>query len=178
MLEKTLQPQVEGEMILKITTYRKAAGIVGDLCYKDLNSPCNRVSAVNGPFAWLFPWIRGFLAEGTRPLKEVKHLVCFVMRSRNAGSTLLIINKQDIVCHHHRMSFLQQRTDWDWRKSRTGLPRKSSTNYCLCLLSTCSDQFHILFKKQINALHFANTLLCLWVWGRGEKAKKFQSVGL
>lgn len=32
------------------------------------------------------------------------------MRSRNARSTLLIINKQDIVCHHHRMSFLRRRT--------------------------------------------------------------------
>lgn len=51
MLEKTLQPKVEGEMLLKITTYRKEAGIVGDLCYKDLNSPCNGVSALNGPFA-------------------------------------------------------------------------------------------------------------------------------
>ena len=171
MLEKTLQPKVEGEMILKITTYRREAGIVGNLCYKDLNSPCNGVSALNGPFAWLFLWIRGFLAEGTRPLKEVKHLVCFVMRSRNARSTLLIINKQDIVCHHHRMSFLLQRTDWGWRKSRTGLPT-SPTNYCLRLPSTRSDQFHILFKKQINALHFANTLLCLWVLGRGEKPKK------
>lgn len=38
-------------MILKTTMYRRQAGIVGDLCYSDLNSPCNGVSALNGPFA-------------------------------------------------------------------------------------------------------------------------------
>lgn len=88
-----------------------------ETCVSDLHSNCKGVPAVNGPYASLFLWIRGFLAEGTRPSKEVKHLVCFVMRSRNARSTLLIINKQDIVCHHHRMSFLQLRTDGGWRKS-------------------------------------------------------------
>lgn len=111
-----------------------------ETCVSELHSHCKGVPVINGPLASLFLWIRGFLAEGTRPLKEVKHLVCFVMRSRNARSTLLIINKQDIVCHHHRMSFLPQRTDWGWRKSGTGL-RTSPTNYCLRLPYACSDRF-------------------------------------
>lgn len=171
MLEKILQPKVEGEMISETTTYMRQAGKVGDLCFSDLNSNCNGVLAINGPFASLFLWIRGFLAEGTRPLKEVKHLVCFVMRSRNARSTLLIINKQDIVCHHHRMSFLQQRTDWGWRKSRTG-SWTSPTNYCLRLPSTCSDQFNILLNcEKINALHFAYTRPSEFGCGFGEESK-------
>lgn len=158
-------------MILKITTYRKAAGIVGDLCYKDLNSPCNRVSALNGPFAWLFPWIRGFLAEGTRPLKEVKHLVCFVMRSRNARSTLLIINKQDIVCHHHRMSFLQQRTDWGWRKSRTGLPRRApliTASVCFPL-AVISSTFSL---RNRLMLYILQTHSSACGFGGGEKRQR------
>lgn len=32
MLEKALQPKVEGEMALKTTTYMRQAGKVGDLC--------------------------------------------------------------------------------------------------------------------------------------------------
>lgn len=49
MLEKTLQPKVEGEMILKTTTYMRQAGKVGDLCVSDLNSNCKGVPAINGP---------------------------------------------------------------------------------------------------------------------------------
>lgn len=54
MLEKTLQPKVEGEMISKTTTYVRQAGKVGDLCFSDLNNNCNGVLAINGPFASLF----------------------------------------------------------------------------------------------------------------------------
>lgn len=117
------------------------------------------------------PWQHCFCeledpSEGKRPLKEVPHLVCFVMRNRNARSTLLIINKQDIVCHHHRMSFLLQKTEWGWRKKPARL-RTSPTNYCLRRLSTHCHQSSI---PLFNCEAFILSIVCpsseawLWVW--------------
>lgn len=142
---------------------------MGDFCVSDLNSNCKGVPAINGPFTLLFLWIRGFLAEGTRPLKEVKHLVCFVMRSRNARSTLLIINKQDIVCHHHRMSFLRQKTDWGCRKSGQGSEWAPLITASVCLpLAVTSSTFPLTGKRlMLYTLLTHYTLHTPWKYGCG-----------